>query len=273
MSAYLVDSDTIDLLVAAADAWRLTFPGPDAAEHHACSYRNQAGQLLWDENARSVNARYEQQDGENHGAPTYAWQSLCLDRASVGMPIPVLVLGSVRCLRYQSCETSNYHETPAARFLNRIEAEACRRLISVHEAPWGFTRDWMNATIAAKKADLAPAVVSVPAPVAAVPDIATDRDATIAAIKASLKARSGQTWSVTGGRGTAWGWITISAPPKRCGDYGQMSDADRATLGQLLNVDVHHQGVSIAASHDYRREYLQRAKGEHPDTIGQPYWD
>ena len=35
------------------------------------------------------------------------------------------------------------------------------------------------------------------------------RDEAIGRIKASLKARSGKAWSVRGGRGTAWGWITI----------------------------------------------------------------
>ena len=44
-----------------------------------------------------------------------------------------------------------------------------------------------------------------------------DRNETIALIKKSLQERSGKTWSVTGGRGTAWGWITISVPPKRLG--------------------------------------------------------
>jgi hypothetical protein len=43
-----------------------------------------------------------------------------------------------------------------------------------------------------------------------------DRDETIKAIRTALKRRSGKTWSVTGGRGTAGGWINISAPPRRC---------------------------------------------------------
>ncbi len=43
----------------------------------------------------------------------------------------------------------------------------------------------------------------------------TDRDATIRRIKTALKKRSGKTWSVTGGKGTAYGWISIDAPPAR----------------------------------------------------------
>lgn len=39
-----------------------------------------------------------------------------------------------------------------------------------------------------------------------------DRNETIARIRAALKRRSGRPWSVTGGRGTARGWITLPAP-------------------------------------------------------------
>jgi hypothetical protein len=143
MSAYQVHSDTIDLLITAADAWRLTFEnreGTDAARLHACSHRDEAGQLLTDENARSVNYRYR----EDETAPKYSYRFISLESAAVGMPVAVLVLGSVRCLRYQSCEAPDYAETRAARFLDGIEAEACRRLIDTHDAPWGFTRDWMT---------------------------------------------------------------------------------------------------------------------------------
>jgi hypothetical protein len=41
------------------------------------------------------------------------------------------------------------------------------------------------------------------------------RNEVIKVIKAALKRRSGKEWSVTGGKGTAYGWLTIDAPPKR----------------------------------------------------------
>lgn len=43
------------------------------------------------------------------------------------------------------------------------------------------------------------------------------RDETITAIRTALKRRSGKQWTVRGGRGTAYGWITISSPPARLG--------------------------------------------------------
>jgi hypothetical protein len=42
-----------------------------------------------------------------------------------------------------------------------------------------------------------------------------DRNDAIKRIKSALKKRSGKDWSVTGGKGTAWGWIEIDAPPRR----------------------------------------------------------
>jgi len=102
---------------------------------------------------------------------------------------------------------------------------------------------------------------------------ATDRNEAIAAIKANLRRRSGKTWSVKGGRGTAWGWITITAPPARLDNYGSMTDADRDELARLLNRDVHSQGVLIPASSDYRRYYIAVSAGEAPGAEPTPYWD
>jgi hypothetical protein len=131
----------------------------------------------------------------------------------------------------------------------------------------------------------------------------TDRNSTIKAIKAALQRRSGKAWSVTGGRGTAWGWIHVTAPPSRRtwghrekpGTEGQyfanhadqyeeydtgtpdrnMSPSDRAELGELLGLDrkSYDSGESIAASYEYYREYIDRAEGRTPAKIAEPYWD
>jgi hypothetical protein len=128
-------------------------------------------------------------------------------------------------------------------------------------------------------------------------EIAHDRNATIREIKSALQRRSGKAWSVTGGRGTAWGWITIDAPPARrtarhrlkqgmsdlpqnyeefdSGEPGgSITPADREELARLLGLDsLHFQGASIPASSDYRREYIDRANGNPPSVTGTPYWD
>jgi len=105
-------------------------------------------------------------------------------------------------------------------------------------------------------------------------ETAGDRNATIATIRAALRRRTGLTWSVTGGRGTSWGWIRIQAPPTRRVGYGYLSDEDRAILARALGLDrIHQQGESIPAGIDYRVEYIDRAEGRTPSRIGQPYWD
>lgn len=115
-----------------------------------------------------------------------------------------------------------------------------------------------------------------------------DRDETIKTIRAALKRRSGKTWSVTGGRGTAYGWIRIDVPPARRifdfegkpvpdakPDSGYMSLEEREELGKLLGLGkpVHAQGESIASGGDYYQEYIDRAEGREPTKFGKPYWD
>lgn len=101
-----------------------------------------------------------------------------------------------------------------------------------------------------------------------------DRNQVISEIRTALRRRSGRAWSVTGGRGTAYGWITISAPPARRVQSDYMSERDRRELGELLALGfVHQQGVSVPASSDYYQEHIDRANGRAPSVTGRPYWD
>src|SRR3990167_461879 len=125
------------------------------------------------------------------------------------------------------------------------------------------------------------------------------RSAVIRRIKVALESRSGKRWSVTGGTGTAYGWLHIDAPPARrtwrdrprpgatgLGTYakdwepydsgqpgGSSSPADQAELAALLGLDRIDRNVNVAASHDYYREYIDRAEGRVPRKIATPYWD
>lgn len=102
-----------------------------------------------------------------------------------------------------------------------------------------------------------------------------DRDEAIKRIRTALRARSGKAWSVTGGRGTAWGWINIDAPPARRTADGYITEEDRTELGTLLGLDkpVHHQGQSVPDGSVYREEYVERAEGRTPTRFGTPDWD
>lgn len=128
-----------------------------------------------------------------------------------------------------------------------------------------------------------------------------DRNETIKRIRAGLKRRTGRSWSVTGGRGTAWGWIKIDAPPARrtfqsvpkpsnpmslpgaegwewkdTGEPGHYAGPeDCRVLAEALGLDApaHFQGVSVPASSDYYREYVERAEGTPVTKKAVPYWD
>ena len=52
-----------------------------------------------------------------------------------------------------------------------------------------------------------------------------------------------------------------------------MSPAERAELAALLGLDRIDRNVSVAASHEYYREYIDRAEGRVPRQIATPYWD
>jgi hypothetical protein len=97
------------------------------------------------------------------------------------------------------------------------------------------------------------------------------RSEAIARIRAALKRRSGKVWSVTGDRGTAHGWITVHAPPRRRIEHGYMTADDQAELARLFGLDrpVHMQGLVIAP--DSRAWYVERAedtRNDHADPTG-----
>jgi hypothetical protein len=101
----------------------------------------------------------------------------------------------------------------------------------------------------------------------------TDRNVTIGILRAELRRRTGRTWSVTGGKGTSWGWITVTAPPARRDRFGSMTEQDAQDLARALDLDTaHHQGVLIPASSAHRREYLARVR-EQDYTVAAAYWD
>ena len=98
------------------------------------------------------------------------------------------------------------------------------------------------------------------------------RNNVIQRIKKSL-AKRGLKCSVSGGRGTAWGWIHIDlltsldrllTPEKRREAYRKLNEA----LG------LEYSGaVSVPASTAYYKEFVDRAEGRKPATLGTPYWD
>jgi len=91
-----------------------------------------------------------------------------------------------------------------------------------------------------------------------------------------LRERTGRAWSVTRGRGTAYGWLTITAPPKRRAAFGYLSADDQAMLSAALGARVHCQGESVRPCSGVHGSYVFRAAGVPvPDDwkVAAPSWD
>lgn len=154
MSAYVVSPDTIDYIVTAAHKYETVFSAPlsprtcDAATlaaapvdySHGNTFRisgsetDLIGALLLAQNVRSVNYRYSHHEPEE--TPDYVYRTVMFDRID-----PIVVLKSVQCLHYQSCETDDYDRSFAAVVLHVITSAAISRLPGYSAAPWGWTRD------------------------------------------------------------------------------------------------------------------------------------
>lgn len=101
------------------------------------------------------------------------------------------------------------------------------------------------------------------------------RNECIEQIKTALKKRSKTRWSVRGGSGTAYGWIRVTTIPSLRNGCS-LAEEHRKELAQLFGLEGEREcwdGISIAASDDYYQEYVERANGQAPTKIAQPYWD
>lgn len=133
MSAYVVSQKHINVLVNFTQRpdfkqWHrqiympgrddvIDFPGPAMV-----------GQILLDENYRSVNARY----GEKEEAEKFLYVP-----SAERTPL-VVIFKAVSCLDYQSCETDDWKDTLAYKILQMIKEHAITQLPGYEQAPWGI---------------------------------------------------------------------------------------------------------------------------------------
>lgn len=148
MSAYMVERHHIAYLIAAG----LRFGDRHFRWRHEGAIRkidstdidrlNEVGQMLWDENRKSIECRYpDTRDnfcelapgatGENfvyiHN-PEQFWHNIK----------PAQVINSVKCYEYQSCEHGGWHESEARAFCASLKDYAVSELIARgHGLVWG----------------------------------------------------------------------------------------------------------------------------------------
>lgn len=156
MSAYMVEREHINYLVSAAMSRQMQ--KPDSAfrwfynrewhqlEHGDREMGTKVGQMLWDENLKSINARYPDTIGNNENIPGKIGETYIYAHSKTWggdqYPFdPVQVIMSIRCLRYQSCEHDNWEDSEAHAFLEALLSHAINKLPGMDKAKWGAPDD------------------------------------------------------------------------------------------------------------------------------------
>lgn len=119
MSAFIVSKPLIDCLVHAyvTDKWASS-EGKDPQK---------LGAMLWQENYRSVNHRYNERDK----APAYRYErSTVVD--------PVVILKQIACYEYQTCEHPQWEASEAFKFCEGLRRMVINRLPGYEAAKWGI---------------------------------------------------------------------------------------------------------------------------------------
>src|SRR5262245_14347801 len=154
MSAYMVDRNHIRYLVEAARCRRLNGDGTlywfhcgvayllDSNKGTDCVNRPPAavGQMLWDENRTSIEARYPDTREDFSNATGPCDESFVYDRHELlsREPFdPVQVLKSCACYEYQACEHDGWKDSEAHAFIEALRDHAIAALPGYDNAIWG----------------------------------------------------------------------------------------------------------------------------------------
>jgi hypothetical protein len=143
MSAYMVDSHHIHYLLTAAMSRHLNKRPQDGLEWLRCSGEcdmlhqgdhakaTKVGQMLWDENRKSIECRYPDDPDMPDNDWTYEF------RPWQGEIDPVQVIKACHCYSYQASEHPGWKESEAHAFIEALEDRAACALPGYDEAAWG----------------------------------------------------------------------------------------------------------------------------------------
>lgn len=116
MSAYVVNDNTIRAVLGYAEAGDLRAMGVNSLDA--------LGQILIDENRRSVNYRYN----ETEAADPFVYKPYKV--------APIQAAKFIICIDYQSCETPGWDRTRAHALLFRLLQNIVRKLGSYESCAW-----------------------------------------------------------------------------------------------------------------------------------------
>lgn len=142
MSAFLVSENHIRFLVAAMRDHRVgeyvkmlnpyDAPGEQTDIYASHVTDTDLGQMLWDENAASVNYRYTEADS----APTFTMKRTMDTLANVQKA--GYIFKAIACYEYQSCEHPGWSDSIAKQLCDALRSKAETITPGYESAPWGI---------------------------------------------------------------------------------------------------------------------------------------
>lgn len=143
MSAYIVEKRHILYLVTAAWAGRFRFTWWHNETSHELPEGDydraaEVGNMLWQENIKSVSHRYPHESSATLPGPVHAESAI----TAADFPIflehdPAQVLKSCDCYEYQSCEHQEWKGSESFAFIDALRNRTWRRLPGYDKAVWG----------------------------------------------------------------------------------------------------------------------------------------
>jgi hypothetical protein len=150
VSAFVVSRKHIAYLVEAATSVRLANGGHDRSlywYHNGGSHNlrclepersAEVGQMLWDENIKSICARYPDCVGHPDRMPGPLNETFRYER-HIHLPMsidPVQVIKACNCYEYQSCEHEGWTTSEAKTFIDALRRKAINALPGYDDADW-----------------------------------------------------------------------------------------------------------------------------------------
>jgi hypothetical protein len=141
MSAYVVEKNHIGYLVDAAYFLGVHYHYQGEWRRVINLERYALGQILWDENVKSVQYRYDETDRNNLPCACADAPDFIFDLPANTWPEEdyyLQVIQSCRCYDYQACEHSCYRESEAKAIIDAIQTDAVSKLLNQNDdLIWG----------------------------------------------------------------------------------------------------------------------------------------
>lgn len=132
MSAFIVEDIHIDAIVTFMDDTQESlYAGGIIFKATLIDDLQRVGQILMDENYRSVNARYQTKTP----APVYRYRQTPAFK-------PVVILALLACYQYQACETEDYYQSTAHEIVSLLKDRAAACLAGYNEVPWALDESY-----------------------------------------------------------------------------------------------------------------------------------